>query len=393
MESAVGALFGQAVDWVIGHREDDLPKTALTPPVVAKWLFDEATLQSELARNRLRWPTVDFRRRIRNELGDAVDLFNERGWVDEPVKFHRDPPPLDPTDDDVSIRQMKLGRTGFEHLTFVSGYEPWPEEPGRDRWLGYERNATAHAWLLRHPGPPRPWLMCMNGYRTGSPIVDLPAFNAHHLHHRLGLNLAFPVMPLHGPRAAGSSGDRVAYAGAMNIVHTAAQALWDARRLKSWIQEVELAPSVGVMGLSLGGFLSSLLVCFEDDLACAIAGIPESDVVRGMRRNVEPLLPPFYEQWGLSWRSMERATRVVSPLHMDPVVDKDRLFIFAGLVDRWVRPGNVRTLWDHWDRPEICWYQGGHLSFLLQPEVRRFIDEALRSSGMVDPTLRRRTAA
>lgn len=380
MDTIVGELIGQTRDWVVGHREDDLPRPGLTPPVAAKWLFDEWALQTELARNRLRWPTVDFRRRIRNELGDAVDLFNERGWVDDPRSFHRDPPPLT----DVTIEPVRVGGFGFEHLRFESGYEPRPEEPGRERWLDYEANATAHAWVLRHPGPPRPWLICINGYRTGRPLVDLPSFGARHLHHKLGLNLAFPVLPLHGPRAAGSSGDRVAYSGAMNIVHTATQALWDIRRLKSWIVNEELAPAVGASGLSLGGFLTGLLVCFESDLTCAIAGIPESDVIRGMRRNVEPLLPPFYEQWGLSWRSMERATRVVSPLAMDPLIPRDRLFMFAGLVDRWVRPGNVKTLWEHWDQPEICWYDGGHLSFLVEPEVRRFIDRSLRTSGLVE---------
>ena len=138
------------------------------------------------------------------------------------------------------------------------------------------------------------------------------------------------------------------------------------------------------MGLSLGGFLTALLVCFEDDLACAVAGVPEPDVIRGMRRNVEPLLPPFYEQWGLSWRSMERATRVVSPLAMQPLLPTDRLFIFGGLVDRWVRPGNVKALWEHWDRPEICWYDGGHLSFPIEPKVRRFVVDSLRDSGLLE---------
>lgn len=369
---------GLTKDWVVGHREDDLPKVSLTPQLVGKWLFDEWTLQAEMAGNRLRWPTVDFRRRIRAELGDAVDLFNERGWVDDPRSYHREPPPLvDPL-----IEPARTGTMRYEHLRFASGYEPRPEEPGRDRWLGYEANATAHAWLLRHSGPPRPWLICINGYRTGNPMVDLSAFGAYRLHQELGLNIAMPVQPLHGPRAAGSSGDRVMFAGAMNTVHTATQALWDIRRLKSWITGEQLAPAVGASGLSLGGYLTALLVCFEDDLTCAIAGVPESDLIRGMRRQVEPLLPPFYEQWGLSWRSMERATRVVSPLAMDPLLPPEKLFIFAGLVDRWVRPGNVKTLWEKWGQPEICWYEGGHLSFLIEPEVRRFIDDALVGSGL-----------
>jgi hypothetical protein len=375
-------LIGQTKDWFVGHREKELPSVRPTPDVIGKWMFDEWALQLELANNRLRWPTVDFRRRLRSELGDGVEMFNERGWVDDPRSYHDDPPPLH----NPVIEEQGLGRLRFEHLTFESGYAPHAGEPGSERWLEYEENATAHAWVLRHPGPPRPWLICINGYRTGSPLTDFGSFNARRLHRVFGLNLAFPVQPLHGPRAAGASGDRVIFAGAMNTVHTAAQALWDIRRLKSWIADIEKAPSVGVSGLSLGGYLTALLVCFEDDLACAIAGIPESDLVRGMRRNVEPLLPPFYEQWGLSWRSLERVNRVVSPLAMEPKLGPDRLFIFAGLVDRWVRPGNVKSLWEQWGRPEICWYPGGHLSFPIEPSVRSFVDGALERSGLVVTT-------
>ena len=87
MDSFVGELIGQTRDWVVGHREEDLPRPSMRPQVMAKWLFDEWTLQTELTRNRMRLPTVDFRRRIRNELGDAVDLYNERGWVDDPRTY------------------------------------------------------------------------------------------------------------------------------------------------------------------------------------------------------------------------------------------------------------------------------------------------------------------
>ncbi|MGB3734558.1 MAG: alpha/beta hydrolase [Ilumatobacter sp.] len=371
--TVIDDVFGQARDWVVGHREPDLPRPQLTPALAAKWWIDEWALQIESTNSRLRAPSVGFRRRLRTELGDAVDMFDERGWTTDPRSYHRDPPPLKRP----RLTSKSTGGLDYEHLVVASGYEPHDGEPGRDRWLGYEKNRQAHAWILRHDGAPRPWLICINGYRTGSPRVDFAAFGAQHLHHELGYNLAFPVTPLHGPRSIGASGDRVLWGGAMNTVHTAAQAIWDIRRLKSWITGTQGAPAVGASGISLGGYFTSLLTCFEDDLACAIAGVPEADLVRGMRRNVEAMLPPFYEQWGLSWRSLERANRVVSPMRMDPLVPKEALFIYGGLVDRWVRPGNVQALWKHWDEPEICWYEGSHLSFPFEPSVRRFVDTAL----------------
>jgi hypothetical protein len=320
------------------------------------------------------------RRRLRDELGDGVEMFNSMGWVDDPRSYHLDPPTLK------RPRLTKKSAAGldYEHLVARSGYEPHADEPGRERWLGYEKNRDAHAWVLRHPGKPRPWLICINGYRTGTPFVDFNAFDARRLHHRFGLNLAFPVSPLHGPRSEGASGDRVLFGGAMNTMHTAAQAIWDIRRLKSWITDTQDAPAVGASGISLGGYFTSLLACFEDDLAVAIAGVPEADLVRGMRRNVEALLPPFYEQWGLSWRSLERVNRVVSPLAMEPLIPREARYIYGGLVDRWVRPGNVQALWKHWDEPEICWYEGSHLSFPIESTVKKFVGEALADRLGVD---------
>lgn len=371
----VDELAGQTRDWFVGHRQDDLPRARLSPTLAAKWFVDEWALQLETANSRLRAPSVAFRRRLRDELGDGVEMFNERGWVDDPRSYHDDPPSLK------RPRLTKKSASGlnYEHLIVKSGYEPHEGEPGRERWLDYKKNRDAHAWVLRHEGEPRPWLICINGYRTGTPLVDFAAFGAKRLHHEYGLNLAFPVSPLHGPRSEGASGDRVLFGGAMNTVHTAAQAIWDIRRLKSWIVDTQEAPKVGASGISLGGYFTSLLACFEDDLACAIAGVPEADLVRGMRRNVEAMLPPFYEQWGLSWRSLERVNRVVSPLAMEPLISHDARFIFGGLVDRWVRPGNVHALWEHWDEPEICWYQGSHLSFPIERDVREFVANALAS--------------
>jgi hypothetical protein len=385
--TVVNELVGQARDWVVGHREIDLPPIQPTPLLAAKWCVDEWAHQFEVMRGRMRWPDVDIRRRMRNELGDADDMFERRGWLADPPAYHQDPPaPVD-----VTLTARRAGSTHYQQLTYESGYAPHEGEPGGERWANYIDNRTAHTWLLEHEGPPRPWLICVNGYRTGRPALDFAAFDAHRLHVDYGLNLAFPVQPLHGPRSEGASGDRVLHGGAMNTVHTAAQAVWDLRRLKMWIQTERAAPAVGVMGISLGGYFSSLLACFEDDLACVIAGVPEPDLVRGMRRNHEPLLPPYYELWGLSWRTLERVNKVVSPLSMVPLVGPDRLFIFAGLVDRWVRPGNVRALWDHWGQPSICWYQGSHFSFPIESVVRTFVRDAIESTLLAPGTAGKRT--
>jgi hypothetical protein len=156
--------------------------------------------------------------------------------------------------------------------------------------------------------------------------------------------------------------------------------VWDVRRVLSWIRLTQAAPSVGISGISLGGLVVSLVASLDSELACVIGGVPESDMVRGMRRHVEPLLPPFYEVWGLSWTPLERISRVTSPLSMAPLVPRERRFIYAGLADRWVRPANVYTLWEHWERCPILWYRGSHLSFPWESEVTDFVDHAIEST-------------
>ena len=84
--------------------------------------------------------------RVQREAAEAYSMFEEKGWFSDPASYHKDPPPLE--DPDIETIEHK-GRE-VEHLTFESLYEPHEDEPGRERWLSYKRNPTAHAYILRH---------------------------------------------------------------------------------------------------------------------------------------------------------------------------------------------------------------------------------------------------
>jgi hypothetical protein len=48
-----------------------------------------------------------------------------------------------------------------------------------------------------------------------------------------------------------------------------------------------------------------------------------------------------------------------------------------------VHPRDEATrLWEHWDRPEICWFPGSHTGFFRSRAVQRFIDGAAEKSGL-----------
>jgi hypothetical protein len=79
--------------------------------------------------------------------------------------------------------------------------------------------------------------------------------------------------------------------------------------------------------------------------------------------------------------------QMVSPLSMQPNVPARGRFIYAGVADRIVHPRKqVLTLWEHWGKPDIGWYHGGHTGFFEARPVQRYIDAAVVQSGLVDTT-------
>jgi hypothetical protein len=360
-------------------RPREVPRARPSLGLSVKVALDELFFLSEAI--SLTFVSARERDRIRGELRDAVAFLETGGFLAEPARYHPTPPPPDaPRLEAAPSRWLPYTR-----LTYDSGWAPPDGQPGRRRWLGYTANATAHAWILEHPGPPRPWVVCVPGYRMGHPIVDFMGFQAARLHRGLGVNVAIPVLPLHGPRSIGRrSGDGFLSGDYVDTVHLQAQAVWDVRRLLGWLR-ARGGEQIAVYGVSLGGGTAALLAAFEADLACVIAGIPATCFVGVARRN----LPPFVLEWtqhlGMAWPDIERLCAVVSPLGVAPRVPRERRYLFAATEDRLVPLGGIHALWEHWERPRLDWYEGSHVSFLREAGVRRLVHEALEASGVRHP--------
>ncbi len=355
---------------------EEVPEPIPGPGLSAQVALDEALILT--TRFSIPFPRREGFARIRAELGAAEELFETRGWLEKPADYHREPPPPDAP----SLVNASSRGIPYEHMSFESGYAPDPEEPGRDRWLDHVSNRRAHAWVLRHRGAERPWLVGIHGYQMGMPLIDLLAFDPAWLHHRLGMNLLLPVLPLHGPRKVHlRSGDGFLTGDVLDTVHAAAQAQWDIRRMLHWVREQSDAP-IGVMGFSLGGYNAALLAGLDAQLACALAGIPVTDVARLFYRHGPAVEIGHAEQAAIEEAQMRRVLRVVSPLAIPPRVPKEYRYLFGGVADRLTPPDQVRDLWRFWERPRIEWYQGSHVTFRVHAGVRRLIREALRESGL-----------
>jgi len=356
---------------------EDIPTRGGGIAALSKMALDELFLASELAAAPLVSPRE--RGRMARELSRALGLFERSGWLEDPASYHEDPPPLEID----RVHDGRSGRVPVRHLSFQSGYAPREREPGRQRWLDYRPNRTAHARLFAHPGRRRPWLVCIPGYRMGHPAIDRLGFRVRWLYHELGLNVAIPVMPLHGPRRVGRrSGDGFLTGDFVDTVHGQAQAVWDVRRLVRWLRDTG-APRVGIYGVSLGAHTAALTASLEERLDCVIAGIPATCFVRLLGSQLPEIAVRALARVGLPLERIETLLRVVSPLCMKPRVPRERRFLFAGLADRLATPEHARDLWHHWDRPRSEWYDGSHVSYLWEAPVRALVLEALTECGMV----------
>lgn len=359
--------------FVLSSGHADIPRVRPTVSLAGHALVDEVVLAGfkMLQRDEGLLPRIEL------EIEAAATLYGEAGWIDAPERFHGSPPPAT----EVTTRAQRGMRYPYQRLSFESGYEPHPGEPGRERWLGYLANRRVRGWLLRHDEP-RPWLVCIHGARMGRPNIDLTLFRARWLHEELGLNVVFPVQPLHGPRGRGLP-KGTAYPGGdlVDNIHGAAQAVWDVRRVLGWIRAEDPGSPIGISGVSLGGYVGSVVASLDGDLACAVLGVPAVDLVDLIGQNVPASRA---HEWDRLVEPARRAGWCVSPLAMSAAIPRDRRFMYAGLADRIVHPHHqVLRLWEHWERPEIHWFAGGHALFFRSNSSADFLRNALVRSGLV----------
>ncbi|MGC0420469.1 alpha/beta hydrolase family protein [Embleya sp. AB8] len=356
------------------RRHPDLPTGRPTPGLVTAAFLDEIVV-ALLAGGRLS-PNPRDAARIRDEVREAVQTLRTRTHLDDPTLFHPAPPALV----EPALRARTYGTIGYEQLAFDSGYRPWAGLPGATRRQAAGANQRVWAYVLRHPGEPRPWLVNLHGFGMGRP-ADLVAFRGRRLHRELGVNILHPVLPMHGPRKGVRAQDTPFISfDYLGNVHGLGQAVWDVRRCLDWIRRQGRAP-IAVHGVSLGGYVAALLAGLEE-LDCVIVGVPSVDLAWVMAHHAPEDIRRRVRAAGLLGAEAELVHRVVSPPAVTPRLPVERRFVYAGLADRMATPQQAYRLWKHWAEPSVCWYRGSHLGAMWNRQARRFIEDALTSSGI-----------
>jgi pimeloyl-ACP methyl ester carboxylesterase len=260
---------------------------------------------------------------------------------------------------------------------FVARYRPHAANGAPD--------PIADAILLEHwmheDKPPRGTVLALHGFSMGQPRIDAFALFAAQWFRR-GLDVALLTLPYHGartPKTARFSGQRFAEADPAALNEAVRRAVYDVHVVRAWLREQTGAP-VGLLGLSLGGYLSALMAGLCEDLDF-----------------VMPMVPPVCIG-DMAWRFFERSRlrragkapaytrdelrsmyRVHSPLTFPLRVPAERVLIIAGRGDRIVPPEHPHALWRHWGEPRIHWFSGSHLTPFGRARMARAILDHLES--------------
>lgn len=341
--------------------------------------FDVAVvrLAQELAKRGTHRPQgIDERRVYLDGVARAYEAVDPSAFYDAPPALH-----------DVRERRVRDAALGAEtaevvDLSWSSGWScRLPEQ--RERFARWPENATCHVRMFRGRAP-RPAIVCIHGYRAGTFSFEERAFAASWLF-RLGLDVALFTLPFHALRAPAHRRRTPLFptADVARSVEAFGQAVWDLRRLVAWLR-ARGAPKVGVMGMSLGGYTTSLLATVERGLEFAVPFIPVADLtdvvvdheaLRGV------VVPASLVDAG------KRAMALVRPLGRAAAIPSERILVVGADGDRITPRAHAEALAAHFGA-ELVTFPGAHLLQFGRRDAFASIARFLARRGVIAPRAR-----
>ena len=189
---------------------------------------------------------------------------------------------------------------------------------------------------------------------------------------KLGLDVALVTLPFHGarcPRTARYSGEPFGSWNVGRLNESVRQSVHDVDLVMRWIASESDAP-VGIIGLSLGGYVTSLLASLRPTPAFIVPVVPAVSLA-ALPSQLFALSRHRHAAGGppLSQEQLEAAYRVHSPLTYALAVPKERVLIIAARGDRIVPPEHPHALWKALGEPAIHWYSGSHFAPFRRPDI------------------------
>jgi dienelactone hydrolase len=332
---------------------------------------DEALVRLMLAASR-------GKGRRKRELAERMAYYDgmaaEYAAIDS-AHFYAAPPPLEHA---VEREVRRAGDGRVVDLSWASGYVPRLAS-ARSSFMAHAENATAHARVFLH-AKPAPAVVCIAGYRSGPMAFEEQAWRASWLFER-GLDVAVYVLPFHGPRAPRRFARAPLFPSQGNIARTNegfGQVVWEVRSLSSWFR-ARGASSIGVAGMSMGGYAAALVATVEASLDYGVLFVPLADItdavvsheaMRGL--SIDPDLVA----------ASRRALAIHRPLLRAPALSGDRMLVVSAEGDRITGRTHADRLAAHFDA-KIASFAGAHILQFGRKEGFEAMERLIVERGVV----------
>ena len=306
-------------------------------------------------------------------LGEIREDYGAAGLLEAPDTYFVRPPKVSPALR--PVRSLSGGGRVFD-ASWPSTSVPYLEGV-RDAYLGHVANRTAHARLYLGTTP-RPAVVLIHGYMAGAWAIEERAWPIEWMH-RIGLDVALMVLPFHALRGPAGGGTPPFPGSDPRFTNEGfRQAIADLRVLIDVLEE-RGAPSVGVMGMSLGGYTTSLLATLNEDLSFAVPIIPLASIA-DFARDQGRL--GTGAQAVLQHAALEASNAVVSPLARPGKVPAERMLIVGAEADRITPIAHAERLARHFHAP-LLRVTGGHLMQVWRREAFREVRKLWRRLDVV----------
>lgn len=180
----------------------------------------------------------------------------------------------------------------------------------------------------------------------------------------MGCNAATIELPYHfqrRPRAAGAIRNFFS-PDMLRTVEATRQAVADIRALRQWLTE-QGCPRAGLWGVSMGAWLSGLVLCHDDKIDFAVLITPVSRTDRTVRDLA------FCKSIRRSLEGKTPDTKKLNLIEHQPRLPRENILLIEAEHDLFVPKETVEELWRGWKEPPIWRLPYGHISILTSSRV------------------------
>ena len=289
-----------------------------------------------------------------NAYAREVSFYEEQGYVDNPLSFFT----LAEEAPDVRIiKEAKYLNGFYQEISFDSHYEP--RNPFiRQRYLNYQENRTGYLIRWIHGDKPRKTVLCVHGFMMGAPREAERMFKIRKLFSR-GLDVALCIHPFHWKRIAGLRAARRIYLTLGDSAFTSecvGQSIYDLNNVLLILNKSDIH-DVGIVGASLGGYITAIFACLSHKPKFAAMMVPAISFMR-------PFSPRFFysrSPFDMNWQTnVRRIADFHSPLNLQPKISPDNILVVASRGDKICPFDLIEALQKRWNLTRCHYRTGGH---------------------------------